>query len=405
MATLKMVAGSLCHNDFVVSLDLSDAYFHLSIDRHFRRFLRFKLDGSVYQFKPMPFGLCSAPHIFTMLTQAITLFCRRRGIRIIFYLDDTIIMARSRATAIKHRNFVMSLLQRRGFIINLAKSDLAPSQTFCFLGLNWDTSIPAVSLTEEKVSVLHSSADRILRKGTPSCRELQQFLGCTNFASFAVPRARLNSRAIQCCLSKTYKSPSHLFRKCPLSKEARQDLHWWVSFFPLGKPLHPPTPSESITTDASSSGWGATWGSLSLSGRWPDNEVSHINWLELRAIYLAFKQWGPSLRGKTVAVQSDNRTAVAYILREGGTCSRRLLDLTRDLLGLTDRWGITIRPSYIPGLVNIEADSLSCGKSVQEWCILPWIPQQIFHRWGIPQVDLFASSQNSQCDQFFSISR
>lgn len=69
MATIKMIAGSISKGDFVVSLDLSDAYFHLRIDPRFRRFLHFKFKGVFYQFRAMPFDLCSAPRMFTMLTR------------------------------------------------------------------------------------------------------------------------------------------------------------------------------------------------------------------------------------------------------------------------------------------------------------------------------------------------
>lgn len=41
---------------------------------------------------------------------------------------------------------------------------------------------------------------------------------------------------------------------------------------------------------------------------------------------------------------------------------------------------------------------------MQEWCILPSIPRQLFSRWGYPQVDLFASARNTQC-HCFSINR
>jgi hypothetical protein len=58
MATLRMVAHSLREKDFVVSLDLTDAYFHVNIDPSFRKFMRFKFRGKLFQFKAMPFGLC-----------------------------------------------------------------------------------------------------------------------------------------------------------------------------------------------------------------------------------------------------------------------------------------------------------------------------------------------------------
>lgn len=94
MPTLKVVVGVLHKDDFVVSLDLSDTYFQLCINSAFHRFLRFNLQSPFYPFQAMPFCLCLAPNLFTMLTHAITQFCWQQGICIISYLDDTI-MARS----------------------------------------------------------------------------------------------------------------------------------------------------------------------------------------------------------------------------------------------------------------------------------------------------------------------
>lgn len=81
----------------------------------------------------------------------------------------------------------MTLLRELGFLINLTISDLAPSHSLCFLGLIWDTSIPLVSLVDEKLSKVSVSAQNLLCKSATHCQELQQFLGCTNFAAFAVP--------------------------------------------------------------------------------------------------------------------------------------------------------------------------------------------------------------------------
>lgn len=111
MDTLKIVAGALRKGDYMVSLDLSDAYFHLNANPRVRRFLRFKFTGKLFPFKALPFGLSTAPRIFIHITRPITLFCRKSGIRIIFYLDDSIIMARLRQEAIMHRDFVMTLLK------------------------------------------------------------------------------------------------------------------------------------------------------------------------------------------------------------------------------------------------------------------------------------------------------
>ncbi|KAI2664097.1 Gag-Pol polyprotein [Labeo rohita] len=45
----------------LVSLDLKDAYFHIQIAPHHRRFLRFAFEGVAYQYTVLPFGLSLAP--------------------------------------------------------------------------------------------------------------------------------------------------------------------------------------------------------------------------------------------------------------------------------------------------------------------------------------------------------
>lgn len=105
---MAILVAAICLNDFAVSHNLSDAYFHANVAPSHRHFLRSKFADKFYQFKAMPFGLSSAPYLFTKLTRAISWYCPQYGIQIIFYLDDTVILARSQNLAINHRNAVMA---------------------------------------------------------------------------------------------------------------------------------------------------------------------------------------------------------------------------------------------------------------------------------------------------------
>ncbi len=84
-----------------------------------------------------------------------------------------------------------------------------------------------------------------------------------------------------------------------------------------------------VTTDASSTGWGATSNGQVASGLWTGPWLFwHINWLELLAVHLALQQFRPLLFGKHVL---DNTAAVSYINRQGGLGSRRMRQLARNL--------------------------------------------------------------------------
>lgn len=157
--------------------------------------------------------------------------------------------------------------------------------------------------------------------------------------------------------------------------------------------------------DASRSGWGATWGSLRLSGRWSSERTWHINALELQAILLALSRWAPLLRGRVISVHSDNKTVAAYLLKEGGMKSARLMAITPSLLAIVDRWGIIILPCYVLGIANVEADALSSENQEATWCILPEVAHQLFRAIAHPEVDLFAAADNVVVPRFFSIHR
>lgn len=109
-------------------------------------------------------------------------FYGRLGIRIIFYLDDTFIMARSRETVLHQRDFVMSLLSHLEFIISVNKSYLSPAQCFTFLAVKWDTLALSIALPDDKIDKLQSSTLALITSGNTYCCEIQCFLGHTNFS-------------------------------------------------------------------------------------------------------------------------------------------------------------------------------------------------------------------------------
>ena len=73
METVASVLLSVREGDFLVSLDLKDAYFQIPIHGSSRKLLRFMSEGTVYQFKALCFGLSTAPQVFTRVFGAVSL--------------------------------------------------------------------------------------------------------------------------------------------------------------------------------------------------------------------------------------------------------------------------------------------------------------------------------------------
>ena len=60
--------------DWMISIDLKDAYLQVPIHPSSKKFLRFVVDGRVYQFKALCFGLSTAPQVFTRIMAPVSSF-------------------------------------------------------------------------------------------------------------------------------------------------------------------------------------------------------------------------------------------------------------------------------------------------------------------------------------------
>ena len=93
-------------------------------------------------------------------------------------------------------------------------------------------------------------------------------------------------------------------------------LKWWLreSNVLLGQPLHPLKHALQIFTDASREGWGSHLDEHTARGTWslPESKL-HINHLELKAVFLALKQFRTLCCNKTVLIATDNTTVVFFI--------------------------------------------------------------------------------------------
>ena len=153
-----------------------------------------------------------------------------------------------------------------------------------------------------------------------------------------------------------------------------------------------------IATDATPTHWAFYFqGSglpLSVSGPWSGYMCwAHIALQELQAIAMMLHRMTFCLSGKVVALHLDNSSGKAYLCNQGGTVSPFLSRLACWILSLTNKHGITLIPAYMPTHLNVEANYLSWDWMLPEWHLLPQVAQAAFHLWGLPEVDLLASSR------------
>ena len=295
MENLSCLKTLLLKGDFMTNIDLKDAYLSVPVHQSSQKFLRFIWEDTCYQLKALPFGLCSAPRIFTKLMKPIAAFLRRKSIRVLIYLDDFLLLAATKEEAVKNTHLLITLLQSLGFIINFKKSSLTPSQVITFLGFKIDSTSMMLSLPAEKINKILDCAHRLLAPQRITLRNLASLIGLLETSRPANWRAPLHFRHLQCDLIWGLQMNRESYDALiTLSTSARGELAWWLenTRSTNGSPVHLPPPDMLITTDASMKGWGAVHHSLETNGRWSQQEsLQHINYLELKAAFLALKNF------------------------------------------------------------------------------------------------------------------
>ena len=176
METAQTVQDSVREGDWLISLDMMDAYFHIPIHPQSRKFLRFVFNGKVFQFKALCFGLSTAPQVFTRVLAPLSKIVHLAGFRIVLYLDDWLVLAKTREEVLRARKFLLELAQELGIIINREKSHLDPSQSLVYLGIQIDTIRFWVSPAKKRIDKA-LCLQRILVLRTNACKILAKLTG------------------------------------------------------------------------------------------------------------------------------------------------------------------------------------------------------------------------------------
>ena len=164
-----------------------------------------------YQWKVLPFGLATAPRVFISLMKPILFLCHRKGLHIVIYLDDILVLVCSKWVGKRACLFLCSLLVCLGLHINFSKLDLLLSQSFTYLGLCWDTVCMLVSLPPDKLAGIQQLALSLLHSPHVTVRKVMSFLGKANFWTNGHSQLWHLCHVTQSDMLSVYHSPTQLF--------------------------------------------------------------------------------------------------------------------------------------------------------------------------------------------------
>lgn len=300
----------------LVKIDLKNAYRIIPVHPQDHHLLAVEWEGRTYVDRALPFGLRSAPKIFSAVADMIAWSLHCAGIdHLLHYLDDFLFLcapntgdgARALALAMKIFDFL-------GIPVAVHKTE-GPATSVTFLGILINTSTFELRLPADKLQRLQVLIQSWCSKKACTRKELESFLGHLSHAASIIRPGRTFLRQLF-SLMHLAKAPHHYVR---LSASARADLAWWrcflqswngSSFFPL------PNPSTHVYSDASGLfGCGAIASQLGwFQVRWPcDWEDVDISSKELVPVVIAAALWGKHWAGQHICFHTDNMAVVAVL--------------------------------------------------------------------------------------------
>ena len=267
--------------------------------------------------------------------------------------------------------------------------------------------LPATSTTRDGYYLQGGPAKQL------TVRQLAGCLGKLQSIGPAILPTRLHSRYLN--IAKVASLAAHGRWDGPawLHAHAVGELHWWLENLDHwnGRAIVLEPPQVTIETDASFHGWGAVIVDgksrrvrKEARGFWTRKEArQHNNVLELMGVWMALRAFHEDVRGRVVRVCVDNLVTMAYVNKMGGR-AQQLMGIARHIWRWCFARGITLTASYLPGVENVAADTLSRVKvDKTDLRLRPAWFQFLDGKWGRHSVDLFATRINRQQQRFFSL--
>ena len=226
------------------------------------------------------------------------------------------------------------LLQQLGFVLNLKKSVLTPTQRIEFLGVTVDSLTMTLSLLEKKVSKVLKHCLELLQKTQVLILELTKLIGILSSIIQALLPAQINFRYLQQQQMQPLKTEGSNCKKLILKRSSKEELQWRVQNLKIcnGCYLIQSHSQVLIQRDQSRKGWSAVCQRISTGWQWSrEEQLLHINKLELKAVKLVLLTFNKQKSLKAVHFQIDNTTVLLYLVKMGGTGNQMLLHLSKKI--------------------------------------------------------------------------
>ena len=399
-------------NAYMFSFDLKSGYHHIDIYADHQTYLGFSWRSlnsrstSFYVFTVLPFGLSTAPHIFTKVVKPLEKHWRYMGICIAIFLDDGWSTNKSSDQCYFDAKSVRTDLISAGFVPNDEKSYWDPTQSLDWLGLTWNSREGTLSILPRRIKKVFDTIELIAIGSLfkISARQLASFVGqIISIGPVIGNLTRMMTRhcAMSIASAPTWDDVFHLDDYC------KREIYFWRDNLKNLNEKHCflyNKPSSFAYSDASDTGCGSliTMNETILCHKmWlPHEKAKSSTWRELAAIEFAIQSFKDVLKASHVKWFTDNQAAAK--ITEVGSMHFDLHHIALRIFNLCLRHGINLDIQWIPRDFNSRADYLSRLIDVDDWEITDTLFAYLNNIWGPYTVDCFANYYNCKLHRFFS---
>ena len=395
--------------NFMIKYDLKSGYHHLDINKNFQKFLGFSWiedeKEKFYVFTVLPFGLSSAPFLFTKMMRQIVKYWRSLSYPVIVYLDDGW-CCHDFENCQKLSENIRKDLKSAGLVVNEDKSIWNPVKKLEWLGFLWDLELGSVEIPKKKIESFKESLCAILNSpNNVTARKLASVIGKIISMSFVLGNV---------CHIMTRNLHSPILNRLDwdfdiiIDQGAMNELKFWFNNcdtlpFRSISPIHRSV-ERIVYSDASDY---AAAGVLLQS----NNEVVHVmfdesdknqssTYRELKAVQFVLLSLRSHLSGRFVKLYTDNQNVVRII--NVGSMKIELQKIALLIFELCLRYSIFLDIAWVPRLLNTTADFYSKLFDYDDWEININIFKFLNNKWGPYTFDRFADNKNFKVSKFNS---